>query len=62
MVSGANLASDVIFCGPRKDYVAQCECLASEFGLRKLFSKRKKSFKLVIRENSDYRRNEDIYF
>ena len=62
MVSGPNLASDVIFCWPRKDYEAQCEYLASVFGLRKLFSKRKKSFKLIVRENSDYRRNEEIYF
>ena len=35
----------MINCGPRKDFVAQFECLASEFGLRKNCSS-KKSFKL----------------
>ena len=28
----------------------------------KLFSKRKKTFKLKLRENSDHRRDENIYF
>ena len=48
------MASDVIFCGPRKKY----KCLASEFGLRKIVLQRKKSLKLKLRENSDYRRDE----
>ena len=30
------MARDVIFCGLHKDFVAQCECLASEFGLQEI--------------------------
>ena len=56
--SGPNVARGVIFCGPRKDFEAQCECLASEFGLRKIVLQKKKYFKLKLRENSDYRRDE----
>ena len=53
-----------LFSGPRKHFVAQCECLASEFGLRKIVPKKKekKSFKLKLRENSDHCRSENIYF
>ena len=29
--------------GPRKDFVAQCECLASEFGLQKIVLQKKKN-------------------
>ena len=39
-----NVARDVTFCGTRKDFVAQCECLASEFGLRKIVLQKKKIF------------------
>ena len=37
------MARDVIFCGPRKDAEAQCESLASEFGLRKIVFQKKKN-------------------
>ena len=56
------MASDVIFCHPRKEFVAQCEWLISEFGLQKMFSQRKKSFPLKLRKNRNYRRDENIYF
>ena len=52
------MTRDVIFCGPGKDFKAQCECLASEFGLRKIVLQKKKSLKLKLRENSNYRRDE----
>ena len=42
--------------------MAQCECLASKFGLRKIVLQTKKSFNLKLRENSDYRRDENIHF
>ena len=58
MARGPNVACDVIFCGTCKDFVWQCECLASEFDLRKIVLQRKK----ILHENSDYRRDENIYF
>ena len=36
--------------------------LPPNLAFEKLFSKQKKSFKLILRENSDYRRDDDIYF
>ena len=57
---GPNVARDIIFCGLRKDFEAQCECLASEFGLRKIVLQ-KKPLKLKLRENSDYRVMRLIY-
>ena len=54
------MARDVTFCGPRKDFVAQCECLASEFGVRKIVLQKKKSFKLKLREKSGS--DENVYF
>ena len=38
-----NLARDVIFCGARKDFVAQCEYLTSEFCLSKIVFQKKKT-------------------
>ena len=46
------MARDVIFCGLRKDFVAQCECLASEFDLRKIVLQKKKILELKLRANS----------
>ena len=58
-----NVARDVIFCGLRKGFVAQCECLASEFGHRKtVLRKKRKPFMLKLREHSDNRLDENIYF
>ena len=46
------MVRDVIFCESRKNFVEQCECLASEFGLRKIVLQKKKCLKLKLRENS----------
>ena len=51
MAREPNVARDEIFCDSRMDFVAQCECQASEFGLRKIVLQIK-SFKLKFRENS----------
>ena len=59
---GPTVACDGIFCSVGKDFVAQCECLVSDFGIEKLFLQRKKFFKLKLRENSDHRHNENIFF
>ena len=57
-----NLSRDVIFRGPCKDFVAQCQCSPSNLVFKKLFSKRNKIFYLYLSENSNNRRDENIYF
>ena len=51
MARRPNVAGDVIFCGPGKNFVEQCECPASKFGLQKIGLQDKKIFKLKLREN-----------
>ena len=55
---GPNVACDVIFCGPRQALRHSANAWPPNLIFEKLFSKRKKFFKLKLRENSDYRRDE----
>ena len=46
------MTSDVIFCSPPKNLVAQRECLASKFGLQKIVLQKKNSIQLKLLKNS----------